>query len=332
MLFTTRQATQILFRQPRYSKYHNKMNQAQQSSLSESSNSPALPRPEPIKKGTRRYSYSLPGQRLTQAAGSLKRRFRNIESFFVQEIIAVAVWSATVSLFSLLIQRLIEKANELDRLQEQGDVRAIFAGIAWLFLRLTPSKLRAGGSVPGFILAHPWVLLRMEEYFDMIPNLACRVCEWRLGRIPIRALLLSFVIHSIVPCFIWGFLELLSTECPLNPSIHSLQYTNEGNTASYFLKEVFASAIFPVAILVFPTLLKVNNLPDWLIMFCVFPLYTLGVDDNEKGSSLSFGALVAQCLLDWQFHELRWRIFAQMIGSSIAGMVMFRVFPDEPRA
>mmetsp|Transcript_1849 Transcript_1849/g.2598 ORF Transcript_1849/g.2598 Transcript_1849/m.2598 type:complete len:325 (+) Transcript_1849:133-1107(+) len=322
------------------------MNHLQEPSAQDTENErpPASPPSEPTyatgaggnnnnntRHGVVKWRHSLPGQRFKQAAGSLKRKFRNVESFFVQECIAVAVWSMSVSLLSLIIERLIEKADQLETWQKEGDPRFLLAIISWIVLYMLPSKLRAGGGAPGFIVAHVWVLLRMEEYFDMFPNLACRVCEWRLGRIPKRALFLSFVIHSVVPCLVWGGLELVSSECSLTPSLHSLKYDDQENEQKviFFLKEVFVATVFPVAVMVIPSLLKLNDFPEWLVIFCVYPIYSMGVDNNDKGSSLSFGALMAQSILWWQF-DSKWRICAQMVGSLIAGSIMYHAFPDEP--
>jgi hypothetical protein len=92
---------------------------------------------------------------------------------------------------------------------------------------------------------------------------------------------------------------------------------------------MFVSTLFPVVVMVVPPLLKLNGFPEWLAIFCLYPLYSMGVDHDEKGSSLSSGALMAQSILLGQL-DSKWRLGAQFLGSFIAGTIMLYVFPDEP--
>eukprot|EP00522_Entomoneis_paludosa_P011105 CAMPEP_0172439270 /NCGR_PEP_ID=MMETSP1065-20121228/315_1 /TAXON_ID=265537 /ORGANISM="Amphiprora paludosa, Strain CCMP125" /LENGTH=319 /DNA_ID=CAMNT_0013187925 /DNA_START=256 /DNA_END=1215 /DNA_ORIENTATION=- len=302
--------------------------------------------------------HSWPGQRLTTGASSVKRKFPDWKSFMFQESIAVAVWSVSVIVLSIVVDGLLQRAatvrwtktEEADADDSSnGGFSYFVALIAWLWLRLLPSKLRKtsattsvgiGGGTPGFMLAHVVVLLKMEEQFGMFPNLGCRICEWRLGRIRTRAMFVALLVHTIVPCLVWaGLAMVFSNECSLVSSpLNSLRYSQDhdlgglGSSSEvlvYFIKEVFVSTMFPLVVMVLPQLLKLNELPEWLTFFCVYPIYSMGVDAYGKGSNLCTGAVLAQSLFFWKF-DSRWRLCAQFMGSFLAGAIMANAFPDDP--
>ena len=282
-----------------------------------------------------RQSISWPGQqRLSDASPRDRKLEEGVDVFVFRESIAVAIWSLTVPVMALVLVRVMEKASQLELWQRHGDYRVGLAMLAWLLLRLMPTKLQTAGA-PGFLFSQFWVLLRIHGTFDLYPNLGCRICEWRLGRIPERALVLAFIVHAIVPCVTWGFVSLFSQQCSLfhESSLYALQYSEDGNEQmrlNFFLREVLVNALFPVAIIAVPVMLKLNGYPEWLCILVLYPLYSLGVDSNARGSSLCPSAYMAQSILLWQFtFRDNWRLFAQLLGNLLAGLIMQNVFPDD---
>ncbi|KAL7573713.1 hypothetical protein ACA910_007753 [Epithemia clementina (nom. ined.)] len=284
---------------------------------------------------TPRQSMSFPGQRTTEQGAKQIRFKEGLDVFLVREILAVAIWSLTIPLFAVVLLRLIEEANQLERHQRKGDPRVSFAVLAWLILRLLPAKLRAKRA-PGYLFSQFFVLLRIEETFDLYPNLGCRICEWRLGRISALALFLAFIVHGIVPSVIWGSISMVWKEYSLTDEscLYALRYEDDSSDQImiyFFLQEVLANALFPVAIMVVPALLRLNDLPEWLSVIVIYPLYSIGVDWDGKGSTLSSAPFIAHLMIYRQFRfQENWRLLAQLLGNLLAGAVMQNVFPDEP--
>eukprot|EP00523_Entomoneis_sp_CCMP467_P016931 CAMPEP_0168787302 /NCGR_PEP_ID=MMETSP0725-20121227/11727_1 /TAXON_ID=265536 /ORGANISM="Amphiprora sp., Strain CCMP467" /LENGTH=367 /DNA_ID=CAMNT_0008837497 /DNA_START=25 /DNA_END=1128 /DNA_ORIENTATION=+ len=288
------------------------------------------PQQQPVRR------HSLPGQRL--ARRPMKRQFPDMESFLLQESIAVALWSFFVPILSFVVDKLMDRASHKNYYWSSAEAkdypRFVVSLIAWCWLHLLPRKLRSGvvgmgGGTPGFVLSHIWLLLRVEESFGMYPNLACRICEWRLGRIRNRAMILALLIHSIVPCLVWGTLAaLFSNQSSLGSPLFSLRYSLDHDEFGlvYFARELLVSILFPLVVMVLPPLLKLNGLPEWATFFCLYPIYSTGVDSSDRGSTLSPGAVLAQALYFWRL-DCRWRLGAQFLGSFIAGTIMTNAFP-----
>ena len=282
-----------------------------------------------------RQKISFAGQRMTDSRKQIKFR-EGVDVFVFRESFAVALWALTVPLLSMGIRRLIDEANQLESRQREGDLHVVTGLIAWLLLRLLPSKLLTTGA-PGFLYSHSWILLRISETFNMYPNLGCRICEWRLGRLPKRALILAVFVHTFVPCIVWGSTSLFRQECSLSNeySLYSLRYEENDNEQvlyHFFLQEVLSNMFFPVAIMVVPSLLKLNNYPEWMSFFVLYPLYSMGVDGAGRGSTLSPAAFMAQSIMFRQFQfKDNWRLIAQLVGNLLGGAVMQFVFPDQPR-
>lgn len=279
---------------------------------------------------------SFPRQSLSaEPVGVNEVKKEGLNVFLLREIVAVTVWSLSVPLLAFVMIRLIAEANQVDLRQREGDPRVAVAILAWLLVQLLPTKLKTSGA-PGFLFSQFWVLLRVEESFGRYPNFGCRICDWMLGRITKHALFLAFFVHTTVPYAVWGALSLFWPECslPHRSSHYELRYEDDSNKqimTYFFLQELVANALFPIALMVVPVLLKLNDFPEWLTLLVLYPVYSIGVDWDGRGSTLSAAAFVTQSIMLERFHfKENWRLLAQLLGNLFAGIVMQNIFPDEP--
>jgi hypothetical protein len=93
--------------------------------------------------------------------------------------------------------------------------------------------------------------------------------------------------------------------------------------------QVLVTALFSVALLVLPVLLKLNYLPNWLLVFLVMPLYQYSVDAAGMGDCLSPNVLVSLSILGEQALPATFRLFGSILGGLVGGRIMLTYFPDD---
>lgn len=282
---------------------------------------------------------AYPEQRWTeqQNLGAQSVKFGKVlNDFLLREFLAVTLWALAVPVAALILVLLTAESSRLELRQQKGDPRIALAVLAWLIIRLLPIKPQTTIGAPGFLFSQIWILLPIENAFGVYPNIGCRICECMLGRISRQALLLSFFVHAIVPCVIWTFLSLFWQEGSLmsESSIYGLRYEDDSNKQVFlyfFVQELIANSLFPVAIMVVPAMLRLNGFPEWITILVLFPVYSIGVDWEGRGSTLAASVIIAQSIMLQRFRfQDYWRILAQLLGNLLAGLVMKNVFPDEP--
>ena len=61
------------------------------------------------------------------------------------------------------------------------DIVTMVSVLASWILAILPSKV-ASQTAPGFLFGSTWILYPMRDMFGFIPNLPCRICETKMGR------------------------------------------------------------------------------------------------------------------------------------------------------
>ena len=134
--------------------------------------------------------------------------------FVTREITGVFVWSLIACTFRICLSSLValsmlrsnEESNDYRQrncsLSPEGDgsclasqisglpegsvilkeVITVLSVIASWALAILPSKV-ATLSAPGFTFGSTWILFPLRDYFGFIPNLPCRICETKMGRL-----------------------------------------------------------------------------------------------------------------------------------------------------
>ena len=99
------------------------------------------------------------------------------------------------------------------------------------------------------------------------------------------------------------------------------------------LREAVVTCAFCVSCLVLPELFALNNLPRFLSVLFLYPLYSFGVDSSGIGSSLSPNSLFGlDALSENGPTTLAIHRFLSAIGGGlVGGMLMKQYFPDDPR-
>jgi hypothetical protein len=102
-------------------------------------------------------------------------------------------------------------------------------------------------------------------------------------------------------------------------------------TKDMFL-QVLVNAAYTVSILVLPVLLKLNYLPRWVMMFCLYPLYNFPVNKSGMGDAFSPNVVWTFNILASIPLRMNRSILGSVLGGMIGGRFMNVYFPDDNRA
>jgi hypothetical protein len=92
-------------------------------------------------------------------------------------------------------------------------------------------------------------------------------------------------------------------------------------------QQVLLTAVFSVSILVLPVLFRLNRIPQCIMIFMMYPLYQISVDQSGMGDLYSPNFLLMIALNNKVVLPI-WRFLGSIIGGLLAGIVMNNYFPD----
>ena len=220
-------------------------------------------------------------------------------------------------------------------------ITVIISILAGWALMILPAKAASLNS-PGFIFGNTWVLYHIRDYLGFIPNLPCRICETRMGRLSLRELAIILPIHFLVPAATFWVLQLLlpTTAFTSDYAVEPVIYSERNPWIIDFVRETFVNALFTVGLLVIPELLRINGIRRGYAILLLYPLYSFSVDAGGKASV--FGPNIIYSLRTVSKHgevplknlsasELSHQ-FGSVVGGIIGGGIMQTAFPDDNKA
>ena len=254
--------------------------------------------------------------------------------FLKKEITSVALWALITPLVRIFFHFLVQIAKYRDLWREimDLDLRGAASVLAGWFLRAFPSKVGTQ-QAPGFIFSLASMLTFIQGTCGAFPNLSLRVCEWRMGRLSLLRLMMSILIHCGFTSLIWFSLANTLPQSLSNKSLAPVMYKERGRAhMEDFGREVLATFLLCIGILVLPELSRLNRISPWFTLILLYPIYNASVDSEGHASVLSPSVLLGQAMVDPRSRSSLWRVLPQMMGGLIAGKVMEVYFPDDPKA
>jgi hypothetical protein len=123
----------------------------------------------------------------------------------LQEARAVSLWSCLVVFLRLFVMSVVHLSNHpsLNNMNNSSNS----TNNSWKDEYLVLASVLASGLVacmpykvatlqaPGFVLAHPWLLLWVEKKTGVLPNVPTRCAEYMLGRLKLGQLLMVLLVH-----------------------------------------------------------------------------------------------------------------------------------------
>ncbi|KAG7366915.1 hypothetical protein IV203_029585 [Nitzschia inconspicua] len=257
---------------------------------------------------------------------------------FMREIQAVLLWSSVSLLFRLFIGISIGLASHgqesiSDSTTTETTVTNIASSpvffVANFLLYCLPAKVLTN-QCPGFYFSSAAILLWIRDKIGVFPNLPIRCCEYMLGRLGLRELVLVSVIHFSTFYSVGFFVRQSFSPESSSLMLESVDYDDAGNLWIVMLfRQVFITSVFVVSLLVVPILLQLNKIPRWTLVFLLYPLYQYSVGKSGGGEFFSPNALVSLDALGGRPVSPSWRVCGPIIGGLVGGLVMNRYFPDE---
>lgn len=167
--------------------------------------------------------------------------------WLIQEARAVSLWSVVSILLRLGILLLIRWAKYretkdialfwMDPLSQHHPFTTttmtqeiiLFVSVlcGWIGSCL-PSKVMAV-QAPGFIFGHPWILYWVRDKTGVLPNVPIRFCEYMLGRIPLKQLLVVIPLHLVCIVSTSVFLRYILPTSISSVAFETISYSNDGN-------------------------------------------------------------------------------------------------------
>lgn len=283
--------------------------------------------------------------------------------FVTREITGVFVWSLIACTFRICLSSLValsmlrsnEESNDYRQrncsLSPEGDgsclasqisglpegsvilkeVITVLSVIASWALAILPSKV-ATLSAPGFTFGSTWILFPLRDYFGFIPNLPCRICETKMGRLSLRELAIIIPIHFLVPMLaFWLLQNLLPAAIITSFAIDPVIYSERNPWIVDLVRETLVNALFTVGLLVIPELLRINGIRRGYALLILYPLYSFSVDADGKASV--FGPNLIYSLRCVSKHEevpiTQWsHLLGPILGGVVGGEIM-AFFPDD---
>mmetsp|Transcript_27849 Transcript_27849/g.50363 ORF Transcript_27849/g.50363 Transcript_27849/m.50363 type:complete len:278 (+) Transcript_27849:277-1110(+) len=273
--------------------------------------------------------------------------------FATREVTGVFVWSLIACTFRICLSSLValsmlrsnEESNDYRQrncpLSPEGDDSCLPSEISGLpevisvlaswALAILPSKV-ATLSAPGFTFGSTWILYPLRDYFGFIPNLPCRICETKMGRLSLRELAIIIPIHFLVPTLaFWLLQNLLPAATFTSFAIDPVIYSERNPWIVDLVRETFVNALFTVGLLVIPELLRINGIRRGYALLILYPLYSFSVDADGKASV--FGPNLIYSLRCVSKHEevpiTQWsHLLGPILGGVVGGEIM-ALFPDD---
>jgi hypothetical protein len=104
-----------------------------------------------------------------------------------------------------------------------------------------------------------------------------------------------------------------------------------------FVRELSVTCAFAIAVLVVPELLALNNISRWVMCLFLYPMFNFSVDAKAMGSAFAPNVLYTLSALNEEQDDLFFRgpslgrFVGSICGGVLAGKVMKRCFPDDPK-
>lgn len=279
-----------------------------------------------------------------------------MKQFVTREATGVFVWSLVACLARLCISFLValSKLRPIEGADDDGgraDVTSKVVGLprreegalldevvttvavltGWA-LAIFPSKV-ATLSAPGFSFGSTWILYPLRDYFGFIPNLPCRICETKMGRLSLRELAMILPIHFLIPAVAFWCVQLfLPAAIFTTRAIDPVIYSERNPWVVDFVRETLVNALFTVGLLVIPELLRINGIRRGYALLILYPLYSFSVDAD--GTASVFGPNLIYSLRCVSKHEevpiTQWsHLLGPILGGVIGGSIMSNMFPDD---
>jgi hypothetical protein len=214
--------------------------------------------------------------------------------------------------------------------QELNTILSVVAGWA---LSVLPSKV-ATNTAPGFSFASSWLLYPIRDYFGSIPNLPTRICETTMGRLTLRELAVILPVHFLVPAVGASLFQLILPASMSRHAIEPVVYAENNPWIVDVMREILINAIFTVALLAIPEILKINGIRRGFALLLLYPVYSFAVD--AEASASVFGPNLIYSLRCVSKHEevplTQWpHMIGPIIGGVIGGKIMNSTFPDDAK-
>lgn len=265
----------------------------------------------------KRRKHSWPGEHhmLLRKESALPARAWRI--LIWREIRSLVLWMTIVPILHVLLEQRVCNYPKQDGQTNRNLFQSILSVCT---MKVLPSKVLTRNA-PGIIYSNVPLLLTVRSYCGSYPNLSCRACEWRLGRLHNSEIVVVVMIHM--------FAAILALYAPFLMSIEMdhvgvVQFDEAGTWWLDSAQELVYTCCFVVGLLVLPVLLELNYLSGWLAFFLLYPLYNASVDATGKGSTLSPVILIIT-----GNYLMLGRFAAQILGGILAGEIMTVFFPDE---
>mmetsp|Transcript_28235 Transcript_28235/g.40934 ORF Transcript_28235/g.40934 Transcript_28235/m.40934 type:complete len:281 (+) Transcript_28235:132-974(+) len=213
----------------------------------------------------------------------------------------------------------------------KGEILMTLSVLAGWVLCLFPRTV-ASGSAPGFVFASTWLLLPIQNMFGIIPNIPTRICEMSLGRLSKREIAVVLPIHFLGAMLGVFVAQFLSPSIVASHVVEPIIYSEGNPWLVDFIRETIINAVFTVAILVVPEIMKLNKIPRGFAVLFMWPLYNYSVD--AAGTASTFGPDVIYALrCVGKNEEVPLGQFSHMIGPIVGGLlggkIMSIFFPDD---
>ena len=221
----------------------------------------------------------------------------------------------SVFLYTVALAASLFALNEIKNDVSQSETESFTRNTRHSLLIIPVASLVRLLEKPFRLVAQAALLLPLARKTGSIPNLACRVCEYTMGRLSVMGLVVVILIHVSAG---W----LLSMMCP-STFVESKTQTYSESSSLGILEVLQATCIvaaFVMGFLVLPTLLSLNRIPQWCILLVLYPLYSTG--DVFFNGPLSF--------VDEETSlQLPWSVLLRILGGFLAGRIMVGFFPDD---
>jgi hypothetical protein len=265
----------------------------------------------------------------------------SLPSFVLRETLSVSTHLLIMSLCQLAVAQILEIHKSSLAATTECSYVASVAGLVFdrrqMLSYLDPALLRCLCQVSTFSL-QIGLTFALGKRTGSIPNIACRVCEYRMKRLSLVRLFVAVCIHLWVglalPYYLLQDKELPWARLAQDASPKLLSETDDIVPSLWILiTETLVLSCFVVEILVLPVLILINRISKLWVLPLLYPLFYFSVD-YRKGMDVSVLNplyLYDQVLVAFQRTPsfALWYILPQVLGGALAGYVMIQYFPDE---
>ena len=240
-----------------------------------------------------------PGDRVT-----VPRRHVPFTQFVQQELSSLFQWlAASLTLYGLIVLcwQVQSKPNEHSMSWLQGLLKFVSSWVVTIVPGSNKTCLLGG------TFANVPIVLYLQQRTRVFPNLAARLCDWRLGKIQNRDFVMVILLHSLVAMvlsvgLVWG---MGSNDETVQAKVRHFKDKHQSLGYSFvcrsfgdslliiqststldMLREALVMACFLVGISVLPVLLAMNSVPrpNFWTFLLLSPVYTWNVGYVSMGN------------------------------------------------